>query len=516
MATPLRSVVIVGGGTAGWMVACRLAAKHRGKGENGLQVVLIESPNIATVGVGEGTWPTMRASLRKIGLSETVFLRECDAAFKQGGKFARWTTGADDDFYYHPFGPPVGHGKITLAPYWAKMLAPRGIRFAEAVDMQHHICEKGLAPKTMASAEYEHVANYAYHLDAGKFASLLQRHAVEALGVRHIRDDVTAVRLGDDGAVAALETAASGVLAGDLYVDCSGFSALVLGKTLGVPFIDRNDVLFADRAMVAQMPHATPDAPLACQTNATAHQAGWTWDIALPTRRGIGHVYSSAHMTDEEAERGLRAYLGPEGKDLPLRTIAFRSGHRQRFWEKNCVAVGLSAGFLEPLEASALLLVEMSADMIADQLPACLEVMPAIAAQFNRLFAYRWDRIIDFLKLHYMLSKREDHDFWIDNRRPESIPDGLAERLSVWRYHPPSDYDFTGNNEVFSWASYHYVMYGMDFPIDYRMIDRSLHEGKLAQRFFAANARATRQALADLPMHRDLLCRLERHAFQPI
>lgn len=510
---PVRSIVIVGGGTAGWLVAARMAAHHHAYKENSISVTLIESPNIPTIGVGEGTWPTMRETLRKIGLSESEFLRRCDGAFKQGGKFAKWTTGAEDDFYYHPFGAPIGYQKLTLAPYWS---ARPDRKFADAVDIQHQICEAGLAPKNMTTAEYGYIANYAYHLDAGKFAALLKEHAVGKLGVKHILDDVTTVAQGEDGHITSLSRANGDDLEADLYVDCTGFRSLLLGDHLGVGFKSQDHVLFANHALAMQVPYENEDDPIACHTIATGQEAGWTWDIGLPSRRGVGYVYSSNHTSHERAEELLRAHIGPQAEKLDARRIPIRSGHREKFWEKNVVAVGLSAGFLEPLEASALLLVELAADMITEQLPATMEIMPAIARKYNELFLYRWDRIIDFLKLHYMLTKRDDTDFWIDNRNPNSIPDALKERLDVWRHLPPSDYDFTGNNEVFSWASYHYVLYGMYFETDYSPIQSSLHDESLAQRLFAANARAIQSAMAKLPAHRDLLNQLKHHSFQAI
>src|SRR5258707_3939050 len=305
----VRNIVIVGGGTAGWLTAGVIAARHQGRMKTGFSVTLVESPNIAIIGVGEGTWPTMRSTLEKIGVSETAFFRECDSAFKQGAKFARWTTGAPDDAYYHPLMMPQGFTQLNLALHWLGGGDPRS--FCDAVCPQGVLCDDGLAPKTITTAEYAAVANYAYHLDAGKFAPFLQKHCTEKLGVRHVLADVETVNRAPNGDIESLSTKQAGTIAGDLFVDCSGFSALLLGKTLGVPFKDCSDVLFCDTALAVQVPYDTPKDPIASHTISTTQSAGWIWDIGLPARRGIGYVYSSRHSSEADAQDELARYVGP-------------------------------------------------------------------------------------------------------------------------------------------------------------------------------------------------------------
>ncbi len=220
-------------------------------------------------------------------------------------------------------------------------------------------------------------------------------------------------------------TKQAGEIVGDLFVDCSGFAALLIGKTLGVGFKECGDVLFCDTALAVQVPFETPDAPMASQTISTAHAAGWTWDIGLPTRRGVGYVYSSRHSSEEAARETLLRYIGAQHRELPVRKIPIRAGHRATFWKRNCVAVGLASGFLEPLESSAIVLVELSAKLLAEQMPACREVMDIVAKRFNEVTMYRFGRIIDFLKLHYVLTKRTDSAFWRDNVDPATVPERL-------------------------------------------------------------------------------------------
>ncbi|MXP28214.1 tryptophan halogenase [Porphyrobacter algicida] len=511
---PVKRIVIVGGGTAGWLTAGIIAAKHKGRMPHGFSVTLVESPNTPIIGVGEGTWPTLRTTLARIGVSETDFFRECDAAFKQGAKFAGWTTGAPDDAYYHPLMLPQGFSRLNLVPHWLE--GGNGTSFCDAVCPQGRICDDGLAPKTLTTPEFEALANYAYHLDAGKFAPFLQRHCTEKLGVRHVLADVQKVAMTEDGDIHSVMTEQAGEIEGDLFVDCTGFKALLIGEALGVPFKGCDDVLFCDTALAVQMPYESEDSPIASQTISTAQSAGWIWDIGLPSRRGIGYVYSSGHIDDDDAERELRTYLGPSGDQLSFRKIPIRAGRRETFWKRNCVAIGLAAGFLEPLEASAIVLIELSAKLIAEQMPACREVMDVISKRFNATTDYRWGRIIDFLKLHYVLTQRRDSDFWCDNVRPGSIPDRLQELMLLWEYQAPWFHDeFDRVEEVFPPASYQYVLYGMGFRT---RVDPAMLAGETRQAHseLRQNAVQTERLRAGLPRHRDLIRKIVDFGLQPV
>jgi tryptophan 7-halogenase len=513
MVRPVRRVVIVGGGTAGWLAAGVIAAKHRSR-MPGFSVTVVESPNTPIIGVGEGTWPTLRSTLSRMGVSETELFRQCDSAFKQGALFARWTTGAADDAYYHPLMLPQSFSQINLVPHW--LAGKSGLSFCDAVSPQGRICDEGLAPKTIATAEYEAVANYAYHLDAGKFAPFLQKHCCDKLGVRHVLADVRRVNLAEDGDIRSLDTEQAGEIEGDLFVDCTGFKALLIGEALGVPFKECGDVLFCDTALAVQVPYETATSAIASHTISTAQSAGWIWDIGLPTRRGVGHVFSSRHISVDDAERELRAYIGPRGKDLPVRRIPIRSGHRETFWKRNCVAIGLSAGFLEPLEASAIVLIEMSAKLVAEQMPVCREVMDVIAARFNETTRYRWGRIIDFLKLHYVVSQRDDTAFWRDNRLPQTVPERLQNLLRLWSYQSPWFHDeFDRIEEVFPAASYQYVLYGMRFRTE---VEPDIVSGsaKLAERAMRDNLVNTEKLRVSLPRHRELIRKVVDVGMQPV
>jgi flavin-dependent dehydrogenase len=515
----VKNIVIVGGGTAGWLTAATLAAEYR-PGPAGLNITLVESDQTAPIGVGEGTWPSMRTTLGKIGIPEAEFLRECDASFKQGSKFVGWMDGGDE-FYYHPFTLPESYQAVNLVDFWPSCHAD--LAFAQAVTPQFDVCEASLAPKQIAAPDYAGTLNYGYHLDAVKFATLLRTHAVEKLGVNHVVDHVTGIIGSPDEDVRAIVGERSGEIEGDLFVDCSGFSSLLLGQHYGVEFLDMGHVLFNDRALAVQVPYADESAPIASVTLGTAQSAGWVWDIGLPTRKGTGYVYSSRHLDEAAAREELLRYLRKQNPEiavdeLPIRLIEIRPGYRQKFWHRNCVAIGLSSGFIEPLEASALVLVELTARMLADELPTGREHMDLVAGKFNDKFSYRWRQVIEFLKLHYVLSRREDSSYWLDNRSPDSIPTELAERLALWQSQTPWFRDETHVDEMFPSASYQYVMYGMQYAVASHWQRRRAggEEHQRATAAFSAARDKARKYLAHLPSNRQLIRQVHAQRFATI
>lgn len=520
MSDLVKKVVILGGGSAGWLVAGVIAADHLVDKEAGIEIVLIESPDVPIIGVGEGTWPSMRATLKKIGVSETEFMRECDASFKQGSKFTDWAFPGDGS-YYHPFTLPDSYNEVNLAAYW---LPHRNkVKFADAVGAQSHLSDRFLAPKQITTPEFAGIANYGYHLDAGKFSQFLKRHCIEKLGVVHVLDHVTAINSANNGDIESLSTQSSGNITGDLFIDCSGFASLLLGEHYQIPFKDQRHILFNDRALAVQVPYPEEDMPIASCTLSTAQDSGWIWDIGLPTRRGIGHVYSSAHTSDEEVEKNLRAYLEPDlGKaavdKISMRKLQFNPGYREKLWHRNCVAVGISAGFIEPLEATALVLIELSAQMISEQLPVNRSTMDVIAKRFNEKFLYRWDRIIEFLKLHYVLSKRNESAYWQDHYNPASIPEELKQQLTLWRYQSPWKYDFSRVDEMFPSASYQFVLYGMGFETVQRSLQKRADKVEMAtaNQLFNDNKVKIQKYLTNLPTNRALLNKLRDYEFQKI
>ncbi len=504
----IRRLLIVGGGTAGWTAAGYLARTLGANTPDGVQITLVESADIGILGVGEGTFPSVRTTLKRIGIDETTLLRETGASFKQGAKFSHWRHAPGErtdlrDHYLHAFQVCQEPSGLDLLPYWLLGVAGPGADWDEINTPQKRIADASRAPKLITHPQYVGPLGYAYHVDAAKLAKLLRERAI-ASGVRHIVDTVDEVSLTEDGAIASVLTREHGALTADLYVDCSGFRARLIGTALGVPYKSCRDVLFCDTALAVQVPYARPDAPIASYTVAAAREAGWMWDIALENRRGVGYVYSSAHTDATRAEQVLREYLGDAAADLPARKIGFNAGYREINWTKNCVAIGLSSGFFEPLEATGILFSELAAVSLSNLFPwgGDLEIA---ARQFNTLMLRRYERALDFIKLHYCLTERRDSPFWRDNADAAGIPDSLAERLRRWRHRPPSSIDIDPNVDVFPESSWQYVLYGMGYRTDLKPRAPVLKYYEEARQAFAEIHRQGDVALQALPTNRQIL-----------
>lgn len=515
MTKVIKSIMIVGGGTAGWLTAGIIAARHRARINNSeLTITVVESDNIPTVGVGEGTWPTMPNTLRSMGISETDFIRECSASFKQGTKFVNWDSETQDSHYYHPFDVPQGALEGDIASYWLNENCDKSL--ASLFTNQEAICDNELAPKTISTPEYASFVNYGYHLDALEFSAFLHKHCVTKLGVKHVVADIESAVLSPSGDIASLQLV-DGVLEADFYIDCSGFKSLLLGGALDVKFNKIDDVLFADTALAAQVPYKNKDDTIASYTKSTAQSAGWIWDIGLPSRRGVGYVFSSKHTTRDKAEQDLVTYIKNSGgntDNLSFKEINFQAGHREKFFHKNCVAIGLSAGFIEPLEAAALVMIELSATMIAERLPKTQNTLSIIEKRFNETFTYRWERVIEFLKLHYIVSNRTT-PFWQDNKKEQSIPKRLREQMTLWQNTVPTQFDFNQIGEVFQAASYQFVLYGSKFRTESLFaIDPAIKNFATEQ--IKQNDLRSKKLLTTLPSNRELIDQIHQYGMKKI
>lgn len=509
----LTSVVIAGGGTAGWLTACILAAKHR---PGNLSITVIESPDIPTLGVGEGTWPTMRGTLQKIGIDEATFLSACHGSFKQGTSFHHWRkSDASPHQYYHPFSLPFNYFDTDCAAWWQRH-QPQ-MDFASVATSQGAICDRNLAPKQAETPPFAGVVNYGYHLDAVKFAGLLKHRATSESGVTHITGHISSVIPSEDGGIHSVVLDKTGrEIEGDIFIDCTGFSARLIGEHCGEPLISCKHILANDSAVAVQCQYAADDTPVASVTRSVAQSKGWIWDIALPERRGAGYVYSSQHCTAEEAILTLHRYAG---SDKSLRDVSFgefsgkakyfnfEPGYRRSPWQKNCVAIGTSAGFLEPLEASALVMIELAATLLSDQFPRYTNQIAPVARQFNQQLAGKWSRIVDFLKLHYVLSDRDDSAYWQEMRKLSSCSEQLQDWLSMWSTRSPNASDFNLRDEIFPAASYLYVLYGMGFNTAF-LPGSADHDSSGHQHAWHKQQQLTRQHLAGLPANRALLTQL--------
>jgi flavin-dependent dehydrogenase len=500
-----KRLLIVGGGTAGWITAGYLARTLASHSAQGVKITLVESADIGILGVGEGTFPTIRKTLRRIGVDETSLLRECSASPKQGAKFVNWryTPGqGSPDHYLHSFQVSHEPSGLELLPYWLLGVAGKE-NWDEVNTPQKRVADASRAPKLITHEDFLAPLNYAYHFDAVKLAKFLRTVAVES-GVRHIVDTVEQVKLTEAGAIASVTTTAHGDLDADLYIDCTGFRAQLIGAALGVPFKSCRDVLFCDTALAMQVPYSDPRAAIASYTISTAHEGGWTWDIGLDNRRGIGCVYSSSHLDEQRAEQILRNHVGPAAADLAIRKLGFDAGYREINWKHNCIAIGLSSGFFEPLEATGIMFTEVAAVMLSNLFPwgGDLEIA---ARQYNELMRRRYERALDFIKLHYCISERRDSSFWHDNVDNATIPDSLQELLRRWRHRPPDSIDIDTNVDIFTEASWQYVLYGMGYKTDLSAKAGVFKYHDEARAAFAEIQRQADYACRTLPTNRELL-----------
>lgn len=440
MGEPITSVTIVGGGTAGWLTATLLQAfcREAGPGGKPMEITLIESPDIPSVGVGEATTPGIVRTLINAGISEQEFFKTCNASFKLGVSFDNWNVDQDGKpiSYINPFSKSPNIRGIEIGNFYANYGANKQ-DYVGCYTATNDLVRLKKGPRAGGSQEYDQGASFAYHLDAGKFAGLLTKHCT-ARGVRHIRENVKEVYQDERGYISGLELDQSGHHPVQLVIDCTGFRGMIINQVLQEPFVDYSRYLANDRAMAVQIPHkdATKIEPV---TRSTALGAGWSWRVPLYNRIGTGYVFSSAHRTDEEARDEFLAHLGnPEGAEP--RIIPMRVGRNENAWVKNCIAVGLSGGFIEPLESTAIYMIDLAVRWLITYMPDS-DFADPLRNRFNKMMDNLYNEVRDFIVLHYKLGNRTDSQYWIDARTELEVPDGLAENLELWRYAVPNHYD---------------------------------------------------------------------------
>lgn len=460
---PYRSILVVGGGTAGWLAAAYLQRILGSNPESPVQIHLVESAEIGTIGVGEATVPTLRQILRVLDIPESLLFAEADATLKNGIRFVGWRKGGDaaSDSFDHPFEAPMVQDGYSTMVHWLS-LKQRGLMskpFAEAGMVQTALFDAMASPKLMTSGNYDAPLPYAYHLDAVKLAGLLRRVATER-GVQHTIGDVTEVETGEHG-IAAVTLKDGQRLTADLFIDCTGFAALLHGKALGVPWISYADTLLCDRAVACPVAYDDRQQPLRSYTTATAQAAGWTWEIDLQTRRGTGYVYSSQHCSDDEAIATLRRFHGDAKPLAEPRLLKMRIGHRARMWEKNCLALGLAGGFIEPLESTGIYLIEHALQLFIDFLPSSGQARQT-QAKYNELMSDLYDELRDFILLHYVISMRKDTPFWRAYTEDVKLPDSLAALLALWDEKVPHTTDLQRKMSLFGPSNYFFILAGLN------------------------------------------------------
>jgi tryptophan halogenase len=478
-----RRVVIAGGGTAGWLAAAALAQQLGSL----LDITLVESEEIGTIGVGESTIPTARAFHRLIGLDERRFMSETGATFKLGIAFENWARIGDR--YIHAFGET---GQSTwMGAFHHFWLEAREQGFGG--DFGDYCLELQAADAgRFAIREKAPELSYAYHLDAGRYARHL-RGIAEQAGARRIEGIIERVEQhGDGGDVAALVLRSGQRIEGDLFLDCTGFRALLIGQTLGSPYEDWRHWLPTDSAVAVQTRAVGPAVPY---TRAIAHGAGWRWRIPLQHRVGNGLVYDSRHLSDDEA--GDRLLREVEGETVTEpRLIRFRVGRRAEAWRGNCVALGLAGGFVEPLESTAIHLVMIAVTRLLQLFPFAGDCAAA-AQRFNAQAAAEMEGIRDFIILHYVLTERDDTAFWRDVRAME-IPGSLRDRIALFR---ESAMAFQGGDDLFRVDSWAQVMLGQRLlPQQHHRMGEIIGASRLRQVMADMKGRVAEQ-VSLLPAH---------------
>ena len=487
----IRSVVIVGGGTAGWMTAAALAQALR----QGCSITLVESEDIGTVGVGEATIPPIRTFNDTLGIDECDFVRATKGSFKLGIEFVDWAKLGNR--YFHPFGP---YGRafdmVNLHQYWLRArdageTAPLDDHsMAWALARENRFAHPSPDPRNVLST-YE----YAYHFDAGLYARFLRAYS-EQRGVVRVEGKIATVgQHGQSGFVQSVTLDDGRVLEGDLFIDCSGFRGLLIEGALQAGYEDWTHWLPCDRAMA--MPCANVG-PLTPYTRSTARTAGWQWRIPLQHRTGNGYVYCSNFISDDEAASTLAANLDGAALGDP-RPLRFTTGRRKSFWTKNVIAIGLSSGFMEPLESTSIHLIQAGISKLLALFPT-RDFDPLVIDEYNRIAINEYERIRDFLILHYKLTERDDSELWRYCAAME-IPDTLASKIEHFRRYGrlvQRDADLFGPP---SWLAVHVgqlnMPQGTDPLADFRGVDGRDWLGKLRA--------AMRSEAARLPRHEEFI-----------
>lgn len=417
-----QHIVILGGGTAGWMAACLFA-----RAWPDARVTVVESPAIGIVGVGEGSTPQMRALFADLGIAEADWMPAADATYKVGIAFEGWSERPGFARYFHPFAGAID--RHTQPAFHAAALARRTGHdvpaHPDAFFLNTRLAAARRAPLTPEAFPFD--IGYGYHFDAHKVGGVLRDHAL-AHGVTHLSRQVETVEVAEDGHVAALILDGGERLPGDLFVDASGFRSVIAQSALGVPFVPFDENLFCDRAVT--LPTARDTTGLDAHTTATALTNGWAWRIPLTSRTGNGYVYASRYLSPDAAETELRRHLGVSDT-VEARHLTMKVGRIERVWHANCLAIGLAQGFIEPLEATALHLTQATIEGFIDALSAG-DFTPRHRDAFNTRIARRFEGVRDYIVAHYRLNQRTDTAFWRDNAAHDRLSDDLKAIMTAW------------------------------------------------------------------------------------
>jgi tryptophan halogenase len=453
-----KSITIVGGGSSGWMTALYLNTLFNKERQN-YRIRVIESPDIGIIGVGEATVHSVRFFFAAMGLDETELLRETHGSLKLGILFRNWKkpVGGRTHEYFHPFEQQrLGQG-LDIATLWH--LSGRGSkeRYDQGVSLSAELIAHRHTPKTASSRPYQGVVPYGYHIDATLLARFLRRKAV-AEGVEHVAATVSSATVAD-GNIQSVETD-QGSFSADFFIDCTGFRGLLIDQLQDDNWDAFSEALPCNKAVAIQreLPDELGPKPY---TTATALSNGWAWQIDLQNRQGTGYVYDGNRLSRDAAEQELRDFLGPDSAVLKCAHLDMKVGCRKQFWVGNCVAIGLSGGFIEPLESTGLHLINLGAGLLATHQPE-RNVPQAIRDSYTRLMRGFYQDLKQFIVLHYCLTDRDDTDFW--RAAPDTVrhTPWLQSQLAIWEHKTCEFLDLAGSfSTTFNDENYRYILYGM-------------------------------------------------------
>jgi flavin-dependent dehydrogenase len=520
-----KDIVVVGGGSAGWMTAAYLSKALDRIGS----IKVVESPRVKTIGVGEATFSTLKLFFDYLELREEDWMPSCNASYKMGIRFVDWRR--DGGHFYHPFqryevidgfnigewwlrlkaDEPFDYSCFTVPALCDNLRAPRfldGRVFDERV--QGYYADGDPANKVLGEHRVQYP--YAYHFDAALLADFLRGYAV-ARGVEHVADDVTGVALGTDGSIDHLATAGHGSIGGDLFVDCTGFRGLLINQALGEPFQSFGESLLCDSAVALQVPVDTAVTGIEPFTTATAMEAGWVWNIPLYNRIGTGYVYSSAHATPSEAEARLRSHLGPASDGCSANHIKMRIGRSRNSWVKNCVAIGLASGFVEPLESTGIFFIQHGIEELVRHLPNGSPDEQVIK-HYNQIVGECIDGVRDFLVLHYVASDRDDSEFWRATKRLR-MPETLADRFALWRRRLPDPKSINPHFHGFESYSYSVMLLGLNSRPEASLPVLEHVDERRALAAFRSIRERTERLVATLPSCYEYLTHMRQEAEKP-
>jgi tryptophan halogenase len=471
-----------------------------------VRITVVESDRIGIIGVGESTFNTIKQFFDYVGLAEADWMPACGATFKLAILFENWT--ADGARFYHPFQRAPAANGVNLWEWWLKDRADAP-PFDYACFDAPALCDHQRGPKFLDDRPFDAATSYipyAYHFDATHLASYLREVAV-ARGVEHVGGEIRQVGLAADGGIGYLDLADGQRLQGDLYIDCTGFRGLLINQALGEPFQSFSESLLCDSAWAMRVPRASTEEKIPPYTRARAMSAGWIWEIPLFNRTGVGYVYCSRFLSRQAAEQELRAHVGAAGSGVDAFHVAMRIGRCRNAWVRNCIAIGLAAGFVEPLESTGIFFIQHALAELLNHFPT-RDPDPATIASYNKAVGACIDGVRDFLIMHYVLSDRSDTPFWQAAREQAIVPNRLRESLELWSARLPTASTINPHYHGFAPYSYCVMLLGLQrYPTEPLPILAHI-DPRVARETLTAIRERSDALVAALPPHADYLRQL--------